>query len=235
MTITILVTNDTLSPTELQNNIIAANHVVAKWSPAWGVTAVVTSDASIKADMIANITDKNRIGGDKGYHSVDIKSGIPVAWISPSACGHRPYGTYIAPRYGMIKNLLGRFVKSTTPTTPATFTSGISSVLVHEILEMLADARLDKVSPPDSNNDCWMLEVCDHVAGGYSVEVVNGINIVVPDATLPSYYQLKGSAPFSIYGTAKTPFDTNSPSFYGYWVDARTKVKTAIQKGSIHH
>ena len=108
-------------------------------------------------------------------------------------------------------------------------------MLVHEIMEMIADAHINTYSSQDACNESWLVEVCDHVSGNYIIEQINSIVAVLPDATLPSYYDLNGVAPFDLSGTSKTPFDTNSPSFYGYAIDPATKKQVAIVKGSIHH
>ena len=222
-----------LSPSDLSNVLKLANDEISKWGAAWEVSALLTADSTVKFDMIAYITDRNRHTGAYGYH--EVERGMPVAYISPSALLHKVYGYYAPPRYSLAIKSKGVVITPAKLRTPARYEEGIVTVLVHECLEMLADAHVDKVSAPDACNEEWLLEPCDHVSGDYIIEQVGPIIAVLPNATLPSYYQLNGVAPFDLNNLSKTPFDTNSPSFYGYAIDPVTKKQTAIVKGSVHH
>ena len=65
------------------------------------------------------------------------------------------------------------------------------------------------------------MEVGDHCFGSYSLLVVDGKNCVIPDYTLPSFYDVKGVAPFTNLNAVKAPF-TMTPKGYGYWIDRKT-------------
>lgn len=230
----ILLRTDSLTLTDFANCIQAANKVLAKWAPKWGIDAVVTADPAAKFDMAANVTDRNRHTSALGYHTVE--AGVPTAYISPSALLHNVYGTYTPAHWtAALWNLLRtKITRAAKQTSPARYREGICSVLIHELMEMLADAHIDRLSKPDSLGLNWLVEVADHVSGSYFIEVVNGINCVIPDATFPSYYDLNGKAPFSLNNSVTTPFATTTPTFYGYTKDVKGAL-LSIVKGSVHH
>jgi len=229
---TIYVTTDSIPAIDLANCVEALNRTLLKWCPKWNLTATATTDPKIKADMVIKVTDINRHTGAYGYHTVENK--IPTAYCSPRAIG-RTYGHFTPALWTKPKkNLLGKVVAPAQMVHDNLYTEGLVTVIIHEALEMLADANINTVSKPDVTGAQWLIEVCDHVSGSYSVEVVQGNNCIVPNATLPNYYDLNGVAPFDLLGLSKTPFDTNAPKFYGYSKDAKG-VLTAIPKGSIRH
>ena len=233
MTKTILVKTDQLSAADLATCVQAVNHTLAKWAPKWNITAVATTDSSVPADMVANITNLSRRIGAYGYHNVVNK--VPTAWISPASMNNRVFGYYAPASYSKAITSFGKVIKPSVLRTPARYSEGVVTVLIHEILEMLADSNINTLSTPDSTGKEWLVEVCDHVSGIYGIEVINGNTCVIPDATFPSYYDLKGVAPYDLMNSSKTPFDTNSPSFYGYTQDPKTGVQAPIAKGSVHH
>ena len=222
MTKTILVTTDCLPAADLNNCVEALNRTLAKWCPKWNLTATATSDPKVKADMVIKVTDTNRHTGAYGYHTVENK--IPTAYISPSALLHNVYGTFTPAHWSVaIWNLARtKITRAAKQTAPARYREGIVTVIIHEALEMLADKNLDAyATAPDGKN--WLVEVCDHASGFYGTETVNGKVCVIPDATLPNYYSVGSSAPFTTFGNLKTPFDKSAPKFYAFYKDATGK------------
>ena len=221
MTKTILVKTDQLSPADLAVCVQAVNHTLAKWAPKWNITAVATTDATVPADMVANITNLSRRVGAYGYHNVVNK--VPTAWISPASMNNRVFGYYAPASYSKAITSFGKVIKPSVLRTPARYSEGVVTVLVHEILEMLADANINTLSAPDSTGKTWLVEVCDHASGYYGTETVAGNVCVIPDATLPNYYSVGSAAPFDLFGLLKTPFDKSAPKFYAYYKDATGK------------
>ena len=230
--ITILATTDCIPAADLANCVTVANRVISKWAPKWGISALVTTDPTVKADMVEHITQLHAKRGALGYH--DVEAGIPTAYDDPAVIHNGIYGYYSPPVYNT-KVVGGKIIHLPTLRTKARYGEGVISVFVHECLEMLADAHIDNISAPDKLGLNWMVEVCDHVSGYYGIEVVNGHTCVIPDATFPNYYLLKGGLPLDMYGNSTSPFDTTSPSFYGFTKDPKTEAETPIAKGSIHH
>ena len=218
MTKTILVKTDQLSPADLAVCVQAVNHTLAKWAPKWNITAVATTDATVPADMVANITNLSRRVGAYGYHNVVNK--VPTAWISPASMNNRVFGYYAPASYSKAITSFGKVIKPSVLRTPARYSEGVVTVLVHEILEMLADANINTLSAPDSTGKTWLVEVCDHASGYYGTETVAGNVCVIPDATLPNYYSVGSAAPFDLFGLLKTPFDKSAPKFYAFYKDA---------------
>ena len=232
MTLTILATTDCIPTADLANCVTVANRVIAKWGPLWGISALVTTDPTVKVDMVEHITQLHAKQGNLGYH--DVENGEPTAYDDAAVIHNGIYG-YYAPAVFNTQVVHSKIITLNTIRTPARYGEGVVTVFVHEILEMLADAHIDKLSGPDSLGLNWLVEVCDHVSGRYGIEVVNGHNAVVPDATFPNAYVLHSGGPWDMYGGSSSPFDTTSPSFYGVTRDSKTGREIAILKGSIHH
>ena len=216
---TILVTTDCLPVADLNNCVEALNRTLLKWRIKWGITVTATADPKVKAEMIIRVTDTNRHTGAYGYHTVE--KGVPTSYCSPRAVG-RTYGHYSPPLYTREVKVLGKVIRKATLVHPASYTQGLVTVIIHEALEMLADANIDKVAKaPDGKN--WLIEVCDHVSGIYGTEVVAGNACVIPDATFPSYYQSNGVAPFDLFNSDHSTFDKSAPKFYAFYQDTNGK------------
>ena len=198
----IYVTNDSLADADFQNVLTSVNYFLSLFAPAWKLNVQLTTDPKVKADMVVNITDLNRHVGAAGYHNV--VAGVPTSWCSPKASG-RIYGHYSKPL--VIK---GKQLRA------AVFTSGLIATVCHEVAEMLIDPVIKNYSAEDSLHRKWLIEVGDHVFGSYALFIVNGNNAVIPDATIPSFYDLKGKAPYSLFNAVSAPF-TMTPKGYGYY------------------
>lgn len=259
MTYTILVDTDVLHPLDLNNSVAAVNRALAKWAPAWLMAVVVTTDKTLPFDMVAHITNLDQHTGAYGYHTIEngvqlynvggghtivppkdhiTPGSVPTAYISPDALLNNVYGYYAPASYSksITAKILGKtvVVRQAKLRTPARYREGIVSVLAHEIFEMLADKNLNSKSTPDIIGENWLIEVADHVSGYFTIDNVNGNTCVIPAATYPSFYSLNGKAPYDSKNASSTPFDTTSPSFYGYTQDDKGAL-TAIPKGSVRH
>lgn len=208
--------NDALIPDADFAKIVSAVKYFTKLTAnAWNIPTVVvevgnTPDAS---DWMVYVTDKNRHVGAAGYHTV--VNGIPVAYCSPKASG-RLFGTYIKPLVIRGKQIHGGL------TTP-----GLVSTICHEIAEMLVDPVIQNFSAKDSQGRSWLVEVCDHCFGSYMVYVADGTKCIIPDVTTPSYYDLNGSAPYTIFGAVDAPFKL-TPKGYAYYKDASGKLVKVV-------
>lgn len=218
--ITILVTTDSIPEADLNNCVEALNRTLLKWCPKWNIETTVTTDPKVKSDMVISITDKNRHIGAYGYH--DVIQGIPTSYCSPNAIG-RTYGHYTPALVSKPFSLFGKVIRKTRLVHGPIYTQGLVTVIIHEALEMLADAHIDVMkTAPDGKK--WLVEVCDHVSGVYGIENVNGNICVIPDATFPSYYDPKGVTPFDLFNTVLTPFAKTAPKFYAFYQDTTGKL-----------
>lgn len=217
--ITILVMTDSISQTDLNNCVEALNRTLLKWCPKWNIETTVTTDPKVKSDMVINITDKNLHTGAYGYH--DVIQGIPTSFCSPSAIG-RTYGHYTPALWSKSLHFGTKLIKPARMIHDALYTQGLVTVIIHEALEMLADAHIDVLkTAPDGKK--WLVEVCDHVSGVYGTENVNGNICVIPDATFPSYYDPMGVAPFDLFNADLTSFAKTAPKFYAFYQDSSGK------------
>ena len=256
MTLTIFVDTDVLSATNLANNVEAANRHLVYWAPKWGITAVATTDPKIPADIVAHITNKFRHKGAYGYHTVETgivrtynvdgsrslvatmnhlpTDGTPTAYISPATLLNKIYGYYAPATYSRAFTILGKVVRPSKLRNSARYREGVVTVLVHELMEILIDQNIDKFSAPDKLQQRWLIEVADHVSGYLSIDRFAGLTCVIPAGTFPNYYLLDSQGEWDSTASTVSPFDTTSPSFYGFAVDSKG-VQIPIVKGSIHH
>lgn len=199
-----LINDNELSDADLANVTAAVSHFVPLVAKAWNQPAmsVVAGGTPAPGDWVVNITEKNRVAGAAGYH--DDVNGVPTAFCSLRASG-RIYGTYLKP---MVYK--GNLVH------PAIYTSGLVTVICHELAEMIGDPLIQSYSKPDSQGREWLIEVCDHVFGSYSYYSVNGNICIIPDVTTPAFYQVGSKGPWSIFGGAPAAF-TMTKSGYGFY------------------
>lgn len=183
----------------------AVQYFVPLVAKAWNIpdVTVVNGGTPAPTDWLVYATEKNRSVGALGYHSV--KGGIPVAYCSLKAVANKLWGLYHRPM--IVK---GKTIR------PATFSSGLVTVLCHEIAEMLCDPVINTLSPVDAQGRHWLVEVCDHVYGSY---LMFGA-CVLPDVTTPAFYDVAGKAPYSLQKATDAPFKMTS-SGYGYWKNAQ--------------
>lgn len=206
MAITIRLINDCgIAAADFDTMTKAVQHFVPLVTSAWNIpdVTVVSGGTPAATDWLVYATEKNRVTGAAGYHKTI--AGVPVAYCSLKAVNGKIPGLFHRPLI-----FKGNVLR------PATYSSGLVTVMCHEIAEMLCDPQIATVSAQDKNGRNWLVEVCDHVFGSYSMFGT----CVLPDVTTPAFYSLTGAAPYSIFGAAKAPF-TMTPTGYGYWKDSK--------------
>jgi len=212
--ITLYLTNDTLSATDFQTVVDSVKWFAPLVAQAWNLPPVTVTTTPTPGAWVVNVTNKNRHVNAGAYH-VDT-AGIPTAWCSPAAVNNKIGGYYAPARFGLIKNLLGRWVKSTTPTSPARYSSGVVTDVCHEVAEMLVDSAISNFSAPDSQGRDWLVETCDHVFKTFQVHSIGSTVCVFPNFTTPNFYKVGASAPYDFLGVVKAPF-TMTPSGYAFY------------------
>jgi len=142
-----------------------------------------------------------------GYH--EVLNGQPIAYIRSQSFVNAPLGKF---RKGItFKNVV---------ISKDRYEEGTATVIFHELIEMLIDPNINKVSAPDSKGRTWLMEPADHVRGLlYKITAKDGRDVIAPNWTLPSFYDVHGVAPYSYIPSVTTPF-TLTPTGYGYYKDA---------------
>jgi hypothetical protein len=202
MTRVCLVNEANLAQTDFNILVDSVKHFAPLVTKPWGLPDVVITTVPTPGAWLVYVTDRKRIQGATGYHT--FENGLPTAYCSPTA-SYRLFGHYSKPIFIGKKQLLG-----------ATYTEGLVTTICHELAEMLCDPQIGTLSAVDSKGRTWLVEVCDHVFGSYSNYVSGTTNCILPDVTTPSFYNLKGTAPFSLYTAVTTPF-TLTKNGYGYY------------------
>lgn len=184
----------------------AVQIAASEFAKAWGLEQPVIHVGAISDtnDWRIYITNRNRYTGAKGYHRVE--NGIPVAYCSPQASINKLYGTYTKPIMSRGKVLF-----------PEKCRDGLITVIVHEVIEMLADARIDTFSEPDAQGRKWLIEPADPVVGINYMISLDGKSVILPDFVYPSFYKKDGVAPLDKCGHVKAPFAIPIKTGYGYW------------------
>jgi hypothetical protein len=179
---------------------------IAELKTKWPLPEVEVTTVVQPGDWTAIITTKGRKLGADGYHNV-TRAGIPFALIVPGS-GKAPYGTY---RAGRLAFKIGKVL---FPARAEYMRSGVLTVLVHEVLELLVDPFLKTASKPDSKGRKWLIEICStSVMGGYHMKKIAGKNCVLANISYPSAYELDGVAPFDYMGVLKEPFTVTAKSY----------------------
>ena len=143
-----------------------------------------------------------------GYH--EVLNGYPIGYILA-----HPYGTQ--------RPALGRYTAPITflgkQLTKPSYLPGLVTVMAHELAEMLIDPEIN-MTKTDSKGRNWLMEVCDHTVGLIAATLPIGSSTpVLPDFTLPSFYDVKGKPPYSLLNVPPMPFYL-VPGAYGYYKDA---------------
>lgn len=203
---TICITNErNIAPSDFATILNAVQMRVSSFADKWALGQVtVTGSDATPFDMRIRVTDKNRHTGAKGYHGVE--NGIPTAYCSPNASINKLFGTYRKAIMSRGKVLY-----------PAKLTSGLTDIIQHEAVEMLADPLVKTLSEPDGNSHQWLVEPADPVDGVFDMQVVDGKQVIFCDFVLPSFYKIAGVAPFDFAGKVVKPFTIPIKSGYGFW------------------
>ncbi len=209
---TILISNErNIAPSVFATIVKAVQIRVSDFATKWNLgTVTLTQDATIKCDMKIRVTDQFRHTGAKGYHGVDI-SGIPTAFCSPSASLNKLFGSYTAPILSRILRFKGKILY------PAKLKSGLTDIIQHEAVEMLADPLIKNLSSPDVNGHRWLVEPADPVDGVFDMQVVDDKQVIFCDFVFPNYYELGSTGPWDFAGAVKAPFTIPVKTGYGFW------------------
>ena len=205
---TLVLDSDILSPSDLQEVVAAVKYFVSLIKPA----TVVTTTPTIGSDVV-HITEKLRKIGASGYH-ISV-NGIPTAECSPKASG-RLYGHYTAPLTTRPLIIKGKTIIKSVQVHGALYTSGLITVVCHEIAEMLADGNIATFTAPDSKGREFLLEPCDWVFGTYLVHTINGKVCVFPNVALDAFSILGAPRPYDLIGAVSAPFAL-TPKGYAFY------------------
>jgi hypothetical protein len=170
---------------------------------AWKQPSVKVTTTPTPGAWLIHLTEKKRQTGALGYHTGE--GGIPTAYISFNAVVKKIWGLYYKPF--VIK---GKVIRQ------ATYSQGIISVIAHEVAEMLCDPAISTLSAKDAQGRNWLVEVCDHCSGVFSLVTVNGKTAILPDVTTPAFYDVKAQGPYTLCNSVTAPF-TMTPKGYGYY------------------
>jgi len=155
------------------------------------------------------LTENNVLSYAYGHHG--LENGVPAAWISPTQCGlvaGQSQAEHDQALWGII--------------SPYISFKRLAAVLIEEILEALVDPNLNPGRWAVGPDGEWLIEVCDQANSGYVVmDVATRLNlwskpvhrkVVLPDATLPSFYKTDGKAPYSYAAALKFPVLAKVPA-----------------------
>ena len=180
---------------------------IAELKTKWPLPEVDVITTAEPGAWTAIISTKGRKLGADGYHNV-TRAGIPFALIVPGS-GINPYGTY---RLGRLAYKSGSVL---FPARAEYKRSGVLTVLVHEVIEMLVDPFLKtRTEQADPQGRRWLIEVCStSVMGGYYMKKIAGQLCILPNFSYPSAYDSQGVAPFDYMGVLKKPWTVTARSY----------------------
>lgn len=178
---------------------------------AWGLGDTSVSTAAVRSVGGWNVcvVDKFPNPAVKAYGYHEVLNGQPIAYILAGTYATAPLGKF---RKGLsFKNKV---------ISKDRYQEGTASVVFHEVVEMLVDPNIINLSGTDSKGRTWLMEPADHVRGGlYKITAKDGRDVIAPDWTLPTFYNLSAKAPYSYLNAVTTPF-TLTPTGYGYYKNA---------------
>ena len=216
-TIRIVLDTPLISKDETRQLAQMARQVLPTFLPLWlkpQVKVEVSTVIGAPGTWNFYLTEKNAMNGAYGHHG--LENGVPAAWITPSMCGlaaGQPPLTHDIALWGSIRPAQPRVAlngKVLFPGAPGEEARGFCAVVMEEIMEALVDPNVNYwVKSPDdqAGNTHWFVEVNDNAnAGNYVIDIVTKLGlfkkpvhrrVVLPDATLPSFYVVAGRAPFT--------------------------------------
>ena len=210
MTNICLVNDVAISDADMATMVIALQGFCDQVTKAWKQPSVKVTTTPTPGAWLIHLTEKKRVVGALGYHTVE--GGIPAAYVSLKAVSGKLWGKFY--KAMVVK---GKVIHE------AIYSQGLVTVIAHEVAEMLCDPAIATLSAKDALGRNWLVEVCDHCSGVFSLVTVNSNLCVLPDVTVPSFYDLKGKGPYTLCNSVTAPF-TMTPKGYGYWKDASGKL-----------
>jgi hypothetical protein len=166
-----------------------------------------------------HLTDEKINRHAYGFHTYENQ--VPQAYISPYM--NRIQAKFVARRsqniFGVVKEhpdfiIRGKLIRKGRPTD---LTFGFISVVLHELAELLVDPGINLWKPWGDKQ--VLVENADHVNGFHFFRVIQGVKVVMPDFTLPSFYDPAGKAPYSYCNAPTKPFDFITHKSYAYIKD----------------
>jgi hypothetical protein len=206
--------NKTLESASMMSVLNSFAQDVAK---GWNLGTVAVVQSNMRNPNGMNVCLVNKFPNQKmttlayGYH--EMVNGHAIAYARVDAFGKRSLlGKYYPPvKIGPLK-----FSKPM-------YLQGVVSVLCHELAEMLIDPNIDGYFQ-DGQGRKWLQEVCDHTTGNYVIpDPITKAMAVVPDFTLPSFYNVAGVKPYSHCNVPIKPFTLVSGA-YGYYKDDKGNI-----------
>ena len=223
-TINFVLDTPLITTNEFRQLVSGMKRYVPMVCEAWGKPIPKIQYSNRRYDGMWNflVTEQNRISGAYGYHTVE--NGLPVGYISPTACG-------VTTGYGRETAIFGAHIPKTQWSAEFTF-PGLASVLAHEVAEALIDPNID-LWFQDVEKNFWLCEVSDQAnSTHFPLSITTRIGLcniglrnvvkemVFADFTLPSFYLPQGAYPYTMTGKGATkPFEHVS-GCYAYIRDA---------------
>lgn len=214
----LIVVNEVLKESDFQVVLRSQNFILPAYQKEWGpyfdsiegVTCLDPSKPYVPngKDVPAYLTERkvNPNKDVKGYHT--IENGLPAIYVS-LARSRSVFGKVRLPLVTLAHKIGTLFFPSRTIGSFAFREMGLAGVLAHEIAETAADPFIKTASlNQDSKGRRWLVEVADPVAKNFIryTDPQTKIDVVLPDIVTKSFYDLKGTAPFSLAHSISAPF-----------------------------
>lgn len=216
MNVNLVLESKSCSTIDFQSIVDAVTQFVPMVTKAWCLPTFTVTTSATRDPKAWNVAildifpNAAMMGKAYGYH--EAVNGLPISYIRANSFSIRSAtGLYKAPLIVRGKQV-----------TSERMADGMATVVMHEIAEMLVDPFI-KERHNDATGRAWVLEICDHTKGLFKIVTKNAV-VVAPDFTNPSFYNLKGIAPFSHCNVPLNPF-TLVAGAYGYWDNKGTLVK----------
>jgi len=210
----VLINEVGVSDADMGKIVIIAQYYADLVAKSWKCEPVIVSTTPTAGAWNIYITERLRQRGSKGHHNV--KNGLPFAWVSLASVLGKLYGEVTPEK--LIKAIVigGKTIRAAS-IRPAKYADGLSTIVCHEMGEMMIDPMLETWSRPDSQGRSWLVEICSHIYGSYFTDTVNGQFCVFHDFTLPEYYDTEWTPNLSLKGSVSKPFQLTKTA-YAYYV-----------------
>ena len=190
---------------------VALKTFVSQVCHAWNINDVVVTQSPARVPSAWNVCIVDKFPNPAmgaialGYH--ETLNGVPISYIRAGTYRTAPLGRF---RKGL--TVKGKIIRQDR------YQEGTAAIVFHEVVEMLVDPLIGfyKTSPSGKS---WVVEPADHVKGNYYRIDGGGVDVIAPDWTEPSFYDVNGKAPYSFMNIPTAPF-TMTPQGYGYYKDA---------------
>lgn len=200
---------------DMVNMVAIAQYYADRVAEAWKLEPVTVSTTASEGAWNVYLTERLRERGSKGSHNV--KDGVPFAWVSLASVLGKMYGNY-TPEKAIPALVVGKVTIKPARIQPAKYADGLSTIICHELGEMMVDPMVNNWSAPDPKGRKWLIEICSNIYGSYWTETINGNLCIFHDFVLPEYYDTEWTPTISFKGSVSKPFQLTKTS-YAYYVD----------------